>query len=76
MLDKVVPISWQVAIVLAMLMMVAVPHSEAFAPLLPSKKAAALKAWSLQIPDNLSSFKSTWYNEVDNPTARRLIYDE
>lgn len=33
-------------------------------------------AWSLDIPENLGSFKSTWYNTVEYPTARRKVYDE
>ena len=33
-----------------------------------------LPAWSLQMPDNFGPFKSTWYNEVDNPTARKTSY--
>lgn len=35
-----------------------------------------LRAWTLDLPDNLGSFKSTWYNTVENPTARRTVYDE
>lgn len=35
-----------------------------------------MNAWSLDIPDGLGTFKSAWYNTVENPTARRTIYDE
>jgi hypothetical protein len=38
--------------------------------------SSSLRAWSIQMPDNFGKFQSTWYNEVDNPTARRPIYDE
>mmetsp|Transcript_18808 Transcript_18808/g.46599 ORF Transcript_18808/g.46599 Transcript_18808/m.46599 type:complete len:121 (+) Transcript_18808:304-666(+) len=33
-----------------------------------------LAAWSLQMPENFGTFKSTWYNEVENPTARKNTY--
>ena len=56
--------------------------SEAFAglssPQHPTsyKTARGLMARSLQIPENIGSLKSTWYDEVNDPTARRQIYDE
>lgn len=45
-------------------------------PVTGRRSSSGLKAWSLEIPENLGSFKSTWYNTVENPTARRTIYDE
>mmetsp|Transcript_29813 Transcript_29813/g.55931 ORF Transcript_29813/g.55931 Transcript_29813/m.55931 type:complete len:126 (+) Transcript_29813:682-1059(+) len=37
-----------------------------------TSSATAIR-WSLQMPD-MPFPKSTWYNEVDNPTARRIEY--
>jgi hypothetical protein len=33
-------------------------------------------SWSMQMSDYIAFPKSTWYNEVANPTARRIVYDE
>jgi hypothetical protein len=49
--------------------------SEAFTISSSSRVKTSLNAWSLQMPENLGSFKSTWYNEVQNPTGRP-VYDE
>ena len=39
------------------------------------KSSTSKMAWSLQMPD-VPFPKSTWYNEVGNPTARRIVYEE
>lgn len=41
----------------------------------PSSSTTAI-SWSMQMPDYIAFPKSTWYNEVANPTARRIVYDE
>jgi hypothetical protein len=35
--------------------------------------STSARAWSLQMPD-VSLPKGSWYNEVGNPTARRIVY--
>ena len=40
------------------------------------KASSRLNAWSLPAPSSFGTFKSTWYNEVENPTARRTVYEE
>lgn len=40
------------------------------------KSSSSLMAWSLQMPANFGTFQSTWYNTVDNPTARKRVYEE
>jgi hypothetical protein len=51
-----------------------IPRNQASSKVASS--TSSLEAWSLQMPENLGSFKSTWYDTVDGPTARRQIYDE
>jgi len=41
----------------------------------PSSSTTAI-SWSMQMPDYIAFPKSTWYNEVANPTARRIVYDD
>jgi hypothetical protein len=36
----------------------------------------SLKAWSLTPPSKFGTFKHTWYNEVQYPTASRPVYEE
>jgi hypothetical protein len=52
--------------------------SEAYqVPSLDKRIEFSLKAWSLPAPpSSFGTFKSTWYNEVDNPTARTTVYAE
>jgi hypothetical protein len=42
----------------------------------PSSSSSTAISWSMQMPDYIAFPKSTWYNEVANPTARRIVYDE
>jgi hypothetical protein len=40
-----------------------------------TKSSTSARAWSLQMPE-VPFPKGTWYNEVNNPTARRVVYEE
>eukprot|EP00980_Cylindrotheca_fusiformis_P007829 scaffold1669_cov129-Cylindrotheca_fusiformis.AAC.40 len=40
------------------------------------KSKVSLMSWSLHFPDDFGTFKSTWYNEVQNPTARKTVYED
>jgi len=42
----------------------------------PSSSSSTAISWSMQMPDYIAFPKSTWYNEVANPTARRIVYDD
>ena len=42
----------------------------------PKTMTTSLDAWSLTPPANFGGFKSTWYEDLENPTLRRTVYEE
>lgn len=71
-------------ILVAMLAALLLVYTDAYTSTQQQKQAYSsvttrLNAWSLpEPPAGFGSFKSspTWYNVVDNPTARRTVYEE
>jgi len=40
------------------------------------RQQTKLNAWTIPMPEKFGSFKSTWYDEVDNPATRRQVFNE